>query len=53
MTPTPRRTALAKLRLLADNHVQTLDNTVHRWSYREVDALTLALAALPAPAGAR
>ena len=45
MTPTPRRTALAKLRLLADNHVQTLDNTVHRWSYREVDALTLALAA--------
>ena len=45
MTPTPRQTALAKLRLLADNHVQTLDNTVHRWSYREVDALTLALAA--------
>ena len=45
MTPTPRQTALAKLRQLADQQVQPVGSTVHRWSSREVDALTLALAA--------
>ena len=45
MTPSPRQSALARLRLRADQQVESVGATVHQWSAREIDALTLALAA--------
>lgn len=45
MTATPRHIALSKLRQLVDRQVCQVGSTVHRWSYQEIDALTLALAA--------
>lgn len=45
MTATPRHNALSRLRQRADRDVEAVGNTVHRWSYQEIDALTLALAA--------